>query len=93
MCIRDSNKGGDVFAFVMEVEGMDFRQALEHLARKAGVDLSLYDSSTSRQLSERKKRLTEANRLAAQYYQHSLLRNSHALTYVTDCLLYTSRCV
>lgn len=79
-----SNKGGDVFAFVMEVEGMDFRQALEHLARKAGVDLSLYDSSTSRQLSERKKRLTEANRLAAQYYQHSLLRNSHALTYVTD---------
>ncbi|OYX38551.1 hypothetical protein B7Z00_01910 [Candidatus Saccharibacteria bacterium 32-50-10] len=33
-----SNKGGDVFAFVMEVEGMDFRQALEHLARKAGVD-------------------------------------------------------
>ena len=79
-----SNKGGDIFAFVMEVEGMDFRQALEHLARKAGVDLSLYDSSTSRQLSERKKRLTEANRLAAQYYQHSLLRNSHALTYVTD---------
>jgi len=31
-----SNKGGDIFTFVMEVEGMDFRQALEHLARKAG---------------------------------------------------------
>ena len=36
-----SGKGGDVFGFVMLVEGMDFRQALEHLARKAGVDLSV----------------------------------------------------
>ncbi len=34
-----SGKGGDVFSFIMEVEGMDFRQALEHLARRAGVDL------------------------------------------------------
>ena len=42
-----SNKGGDVFSFVMEAEGMDFRQALEHLARKAGVDLSEYESKGS----------------------------------------------
>lgn len=40
-----SNKGGDVFAFVMEAEGMDFRQAMEFLARKAGVDLSEYQSA------------------------------------------------
>ena len=31
-----SGKGGDVFSFVMEVEGLDFRAALEQLARKAG---------------------------------------------------------
>ncbi len=77
-----SNKGGDVFAFVMEVEGMDFRQALEHLARKAGVDLSLYDSKGSQALAQRKKRLLEANRLAAGYYQQCLLRNRHAMEYV-----------
>lgn len=77
-----SNKGGDVFAFVMEVEGMDFRQALEHLARKAGVDLSLYDSKGSQALAQRKKRLLEANRLAAAYYQQCLLRNRHAMEYV-----------
>ena len=77
-----SNKGGDVFSFVMEAEGMDFRQALEHLARKAGVDLSEYESAGSRDLSRRKKRLTEAHELAATYYQHSLLRNQHALEYV-----------
>ncbi|HEX6416173.1 MAG TPA: CHC2 zinc finger domain-containing protein, partial [Candidatus Saccharimonadales bacterium] len=77
-----SNKGGDVFSFVMEVEGMDFRQALEHLARKAGVDLSLYQSQGSADLARRKKRLLEAHDLAANYYQHSLLKNQHALEYV-----------
>ena len=30
-----SGRGGDIFTFVMEVEGMDFRQALDHLALKA----------------------------------------------------------
>jgi DNA primase len=77
-----SNKGGDVFAFVMEVEGMDFRQALEHLARKAGVDLSMYQNKGGQQVAERKKRLLAANELAARYYQQSLLSNQHALEYV-----------
>ena len=38
-----SGRGGDMFKFVMGMAGLDFRGALEHLARKAGVDLSLYD--------------------------------------------------
>lgn len=77
-----SNKGGDVFAFVMEAEGMDFRQALEHLARKAGVELSDYESEGAKKLAARKKRLLEANRLAAGYYQQTLMRNQHAREYV-----------
>jgi DNA primase len=77
-----SNKGGDVFSFVMEVEGMDFRQALEHLARKAGVDLSMYENKGSQELAKKKKRLLEANRLAANFYQQYLLRNPHAVEYV-----------
>lgn len=77
-----SGKGGDVFAFIMEVEGMDFRAALEHLARKAGVDLSVYQSQKSGELAKKKKRLLAAHDLAANYYQQSLVRNSHALEYV-----------
>lgn len=77
-----SGKGGDVFSFVMEVEGMDFRQALELLARRAGVDLTIYQSSGSQDLAKRKKRLFEANELAATYYQQSLLRNEHAQQYI-----------
>lgn len=77
-----SGKGGDVFSFVMEVEGLDFRSALELLARKAGVELSQYDDKRSGEIAKKKKRLLEANELAAKYYQQSLLRNSHALEYV-----------
>jgi len=77
-----SGKGGDVFSFIMEVEGMDFRQALEHLARKAGVDLSQYDNKQSGEIAKRKKRLLAANELAAHYFQHSLVKNQHAMEYV-----------
>jgi DNA primase len=77
-----SNKGGDVFAFVMEAEGMDFRQAMEFLARKAGVDLSEYQSAGARKRSAYKKRLLAANELAARYFQQSLLRSQQAIEYV-----------
>jgi DNA primase len=77
-----SNKGGDIFSFVMEVEGIDFRAALELLARKAGVDLSLYQNSKSQGLAKKKRRLFEALDIAANYYQQTLVRNQHALEYV-----------
>ena len=77
-----SGRGGDVFSFVMEAEGLDFRQALELLARRAGVDLSMYQSSGSQQLAQKKKRLQEANEWAAKYYQKSLESNSHAEDYI-----------
>ncbi len=77
-----SNRGGDVFSFIMEVEGMDFRTALEHLARKAGVDLAMYQSAGSRKIAEKKRRLLEAHSLAARYFQASLVKNSRAVDYV-----------
>jgi DNA primase len=77
-----SNKGGDVFTFIMEVEGMDFRASLEHLARKAGVDLTVYDTKGSQEIAQRKKRMLLAHDLAANYYQQSLVKNQHAVDYV-----------
>jgi DNA primase len=76
-----SNKGGDVFSFVMEVEGLDFRASLEHLARKAGIDISIYDNKGAQEIAKKKKRLLEANELASTYYQQSLMKNAHALDY------------
>lgn len=77
-----SNKGGDVFSFIMEVEGMDFRASLEHLARKAGVDLSVYETKGNREIAKRKKTILALNELAANYYQQSLIKNQHAMEYV-----------
>ena len=77
-----SNKGGDVFTFIMEVEGVDFRSALEMLARKAGVDLTIYDTKGSQEIAQRKKKLLQAHDLAANYYQQSLIKNQHAMEYV-----------
>ena len=77
-----SNKGGDVFSFVMEVEGVDFRGAMEMLAQKVGVDLSAYNSKGAQEIAQRKRRLLEIHELATQYYQQSLVKNEHAYTYV-----------
>ncbi|MDO4780966.1 MAG: DNA primase [Candidatus Saccharibacteria bacterium] len=78
-----SGKGGDVFSFVMLVEGMDFKQALEHLARKAGVDMSLFARGDGR-TAKRRARAREALDLAARFYQQVLVRTPAALSYVSQ---------
>ena len=35
-----SSKGGDVFTFIQEVEGLEFKDAIKLLAERAGVDIS-----------------------------------------------------
>jgi DNA primase len=77
-----SNQGGDIFSFIMMAEGIDFKSALELLARKAGVDLSFYRSASAHGISEQKERLRRVLDLAATYYQRTLLKNQQALDYV-----------
>lgn len=77
-----SNKGGDVFSFVMEVEGVDFRGALELLARRANVELSDFENKGAKERARQKKRILLAHELAVNYYQQSLIKNNHALEYV-----------
>jgi DNA primase len=77
-----SGKGGDVFTFVQEVEGLDFRGALEFLARKAGVDLEQFSSGQSRVNTKFKDRALEALELAAKFYQKQLTANKPAVEYL-----------
>src|SRR5215471_7475365 len=63
-----SGKGGNVFSFVMELEGLDFKGALELLARKAGVDLEQYRGK-ARKGGPDKARLHELLELSTKFYQ------------------------
>lgn len=76
-----SGRGGNMFSFVMEMEGVDFRGALEILARKAGIDLGLYQKGDGK-ARQQKDKAYEALELATKYYQQSLLKNQEAFDYV-----------
>ncbi len=78
-----ANKGGDIFAFVMEVEGISFREALEKLAAQAGVELAKYRGGDNA-VAERKARAKDALELACKYYQYCLSKNQRILQYVFD---------
>ena len=76
-----ANKGGDIFSFIMEVEGITFREALEKLAAQAGVELKKYDKSDEKN-ARLKMRVKEANELACKYYQVCLAKNKAVCEYV-----------
>lgn len=77
-----SGRGGDMFSFVMEVEGVDFRGAMELLARRAGIDLDQYKKVGGGGPSGKtKERLYEALELATRFYQTQFSRNQTALQY------------
>ncbi|HEX8763270.1 MAG TPA: DNA primase [Candidatus Saccharimonadales bacterium] len=77
-----SGKGGSMFGFVMEMEGVDFKGALEILARKAGVDLDQYRGSGASKRGKEKERLYEALDWAAKFYQSQLKTSAEALDYL-----------
>lgn len=76
-----SNRGGDVFSFVMLVEGVDFRGALELLARRAGVDLELYSKGDAKGLAVRKRQLMAINEATATFFQRCLIGDEEAIKY------------
>lgn len=76
-----ANKGGDIFTFVMEVEGIGFREALEKLAAQAGVDITKYRGGDQR-VAQQKLRAREALTLATRYYQACLARSKKVCEYV-----------
>lgn len=72
------NKGGDIFSFVQDIEGVDFREALEKLASRAGVALRAIDP---KELS-RQKALYDTMELSARFFEFVLKRTPKALEYL-----------
>ncbi len=67
-------KGGDIFGFVMEMEGLEFREALIHLAEKAGVPIRKFNAKEEGQ----KNRVLEILELATKFYETQLWKSSAA---------------
>jgi len=74
-CFGACGTGGDVISFVMRRENMEFREALELLARQAGIDLT--PPQEQGQVAVR-ERLYAANNAAAAFYEHTLLHHPGA---------------
>jgi DNA primase len=69
-------KGGDIFTFVQETQGLGFTDALEFLANRAGITLT-EDPAASRRRGRRHE-LVDAVRRSVDFYHHRLLRAADA---------------
>ncbi len=65
------NEGGDIFTFVMKIEGLEFRDALKLLAEKAGVKLESRGYDNSRENGEKSKAL-EVLYTSRKFYEECL---------------------
>jgi DNA primase len=74
-------KGGDLIAFVMEMEGLEFVEALRYLAPKAGITLRRQDPK----LSSKRNRLLDIMELSRKYY-HKVLTDSPVAAAAGDYL-------
>jgi DNA primase len=70
-CFGACGTGGDIFAFIMKKEGIDFGQALRHLAQRGGITLGPLEV-TSKAEDEKKEKLFQINEAVAEYYHHLL---------------------
>jgi len=82
-CFGECNEGGDIFKFVMKKDGIDFKDALQKLADKAGVKVESYQRETPKQKEayEHLRRLLED---AVIFYQSHLFNNKDILTYLRE---------
>ena len=72
------NAGGDIFRFVSMIEGVEFPEALEMLAQRAGVVLRRENP----RLTSERKRLLQLVEDATRYYQSELLKNNDVKEYL-----------
>ncbi|MEQ8277884.1 MAG: DNA primase [Deltaproteobacteria bacterium] len=76
--------GGDVFGFVMRMEGIDFPEAVRRLAREAGVNLPQHEETPAQR--ERRKvsnTLFDLNEEALGFYRRALNEDREARAYLT----------
>ncbi|MDP1714700.1 MAG: DNA primase [Anaerolineales bacterium] len=82
-CFGACNEGGDIFKFVMKRENLDFKEALNKLAARAGVEIQEYQRETP-QLKEAYENLRKLLEDAVVFYLSHLFNNKEILNYLRE---------
>lgn len=71
---------GDIFSFVEEFEGLDFKGALKMLANRAGVELGTYSKTDNNE----KDRIFQIMEIATKHFINNLEAHKDAIQYLTS---------
>jgi DNA primase len=79
--------GGNVYSFLMEIEGIPFQEAAIKLAEKANIelDISLSSNGPAKSVSPERQAMLDAHELLRKFYHHLLVNTKdgqHALEYL-----------
>lgn len=77
-CFGGCGEGGDIFKFVMKIEGLEFPEALRLLAGRAGIVLKREDP----RIRSERNRLYDLCEAAADIFERSLLRAAEPKEYL-----------
>ena len=66
--------GGNVFHFVSKIENLSFKETLEMLAEKSGVELPVLENDGDSKTALLKSKVYEINKIAAEFYHENLYK-------------------
>ncbi|MEM7674902.1 MAG: DNA primase [Myxococcota bacterium] len=76
-------EGGDVFAFVMKIDGLDFPTAVRQLATESGISLPGREENPQEKARRRRnEQLFRINALVAEWFVSNLEKDRRAQTYL-----------
>lgn len=82
-CFGQCNEGGDIFKFIMKREGLDFKDALQKLADRAGVKIESFVSEKP-EIKEAHEHLRTLLEDAIIFYRTHLFNNNEILKYLRE---------
>ncbi len=66
--------GGNVYTFLMKIEGITFKEAVETLAEKANIQLPTLENSADSSKEELKAKVYKVNQFTADFYHQNLYK-------------------
>ena len=66
--------GGNVYSFLMKIEGIGFKEAVEQLAEKANIQLPTIENAEDTAREELKAKIYKINQFTAEYYHQNFYK-------------------